>query len=209
LIGALFLCVVIAITTYKEQIVLPLFLGLITWGKAFFKTLTPKLGVVLFKNSVVIQLRRMIVQMSTHFFVKSHTPWRRALLNIKNRVTNWFKLIFKLYWQSPLWVRTAIAIALLLTTAGSSLAIFALLIIPQTVLAWLQKQFMSIMNKLGVSQLFAAIWRWVVPDRLRQRWTMYFKWTLGRKQIVAARRLSEEMQRRIQTVKNSAAGPER
>jgi len=60
LLAILFLSVVLLISTYSNQIILPLFLGLLTWGKALLKSLTPKLGVILLKNSVVIQLRRML-----------------------------------------------------------------------------------------------------------------------------------------------------
>ena len=208
LLAILFLSVVLLISTYSNQIILPLFLGLLTWGKALLKSLTPKLGVILLKNSVVIQLRRMLVQFSTHFFVKSHKPWRRALLNVKISIAHWAKRIFARYWQSPLWIRTAIAIGVLLATAGSSLAVFALLIIPQPVLNWIRKQFMSLMGKLGVSQFFAAIWKWVIPERFRHRWHMHLKWTLGRRQVVAARRLSDQMQRRIQGVRPSTPPPD-
>lgn len=158
---------------------------------------------ILLKNGAVIQLRRLLMQFSTHLFVKSHKPWRRALLNIKIGIAYWLKTIFTRYWQSPLWVRTVIAIVVLLATAGSSLAVFALLIIPQPVLNWIRKQFMSLMSKLGVSKFFAAIWKWVIPERLRHRWHMYLKWTLGRRQVVAARRLSKQMQWRTQSVRTS------
>jgi len=59
------------------------------------------------------------------------------------------------------------------------------------------------MNKLGVSQFFAAIWRWIIPEQLRHRWHMYLKWTLGRKQVTAAQKLAKQMQQQIDTFKAS------
>ena len=88
-----------------------------------------------------------------------------------------------------LWLRSVLAILLLIATAGSSFAVFALLVIPQPVLNWLRNQLKTLLNKLGVTQFFSAIWRFILPSRLRTRWYMYVKWTLGRLQLSAAKRV--------------------
>lgn len=189
LLGILFVSVVATVIAYTEQLIVPLFLGLLTWGKAWLKSLTPKLGLMLLKNGVVIQLRRLLVQASTHVFVKSHRPWRRWITTTRLTLLECIKHWFDRYMQCPLWLRTAIALVILMTTAGSSFAVFALLIIPQPVLNWLRRQVMGMLNKLGVTQFFAAIWRFLLPEKLRQRWHMYIKWTLGRRQVQAAKLL--------------------
>jgi len=193
LLGTLFFVTVVAIVVYSDTLVLPIFLGLLTWGKAFLKSLTPKFALLLLKNSAFIQIRRLIAEATTHFFVKSHKPWRRWLTSTKTTLLAWLKHVFARYRGSPLWVRSAIAIALLLATAGSSAAVFALMIIPQPVLNWLHQQVMTLLNKLGVTQLFRALWNVVVPEYLRHRWHMYVKWTLGRRQVLAARQLHEKV----------------
>ena len=192
--------VVVAVVTYTEQLIVPIFLGLLTWGKAWLKSLTPKLGLILVKNGVVIQLRRMLVQASTHFFVKSHRPWRRWITTTRLTFIGLLKRWFDRYMQCPLWLRTAIALILLLTTAGSSFAVFALLIIPQPVLNWLRRQVISMLNKLGVTQFFAAIWPFLIPEKLRHRWHMYIKWTLGRRQVQAAKLLHNKVLQRSKTL---------
>ena len=195
LLGVLFVSTIFAVLTYTDQLILPIFLGLLTWGKAWLKSLTPKLGLILLKNGVVIQLRRLLVQASTHVFVKSHRPWRRWITTTRLAFISLIKRWFDRYVQSPLWLRTAIALLLLLITAGSSFAVFALLIIPQPVLNWFRRQVMSMLNKLGVTQFFAAIWRLLIPKNLRYRWHMYIKWTLGRRQVQAAKHLHNKVQR--------------
>jgi len=194
LLGILFVSVVAAVVAYTEQFIVPIFLGLLTWGKAWLKSLTPKIGLMLVKNGVVIQLRRLLVQASTHFFVKSHRPWRRWIISTRLTLVGLLKRWFDRYMHCPLWLRTAIALLLLLTTAGSSFAVFALLIIPQPVLNWLRRQVMSMLNKLGVTQFFAAIWNFLIPKHLRDRWHMYIKWTLGRRQVQAAKLLYTKVQ---------------
>ncbi len=195
LLGVLFVSVVIAVLAYTEQLIVPIFLGLLTWGKAWLKSLTPKLGLMLVKNGVVIQLRRILVQASTHLFVKSHRPWRRWISTTRLTFISLLKHWFDRYMRCPLWLRTTIALVLLLTTAGSSFAVFALLIIPQPVLNWFRRQVMSMLNKLGVTQFFAAIWRLLIPENLRHRWHMYIKWTLGRRQVQAAKHLHNKVLR--------------
>ena len=95
--------------------------------------------------------------------------------------------------NSPLWLRTAIALGLLALTAGSSAALFALLIIPQPVLNWLKARLKNLSNKFGVTQVFRGIWVKLVPDSWQHRWHMYVKWTLGRRQVIAARALHERL----------------
>lgn len=197
LIGVAFVAVVAAVASYTSQLIIPLFLGLLTWGKAWLKSLTPKLGMLLVKNSAVIQIRRVLMQASTHVFVKSHKPWRRSITAIRLQAMRTVKHSLEGYLRLPLWLRSLLAVLLLLITAGSSLAVFALLVIPQPVLNWLRKQVMSLLNKLGVTQFFGAIWRFVIPEQLRHRWHMYVKWTLGRRQVNAARKVHERIQRKM------------
>lgn len=195
LLGLLFVSVVVAVASYTHQLIVPLFLGLLTWGKAWLKSLTPKLGLLLLKNGFVIQLRRLVMQASTHVFVKSHRPWRRWLIAVRTAITSTIRQWFSRYMSCPLWLRTLLALMLLLATAGSSFAVFALLVIPQPVLNWLRKQVMNMLNKLGVTQFFAALWRFVIPKKLRYQWHMYIKWKLGRRQVMAAKHLHETIKR--------------
>ena len=197
LIGLAFVAVVIAVASYTHQLIVPLFLGMLTWGKAWLKSLTPKLGVLLLKNGLFIQLRQLLVKASTHVFVKSHKPWRRWLIELKLRLVSLAKEAFDRYMGLALWLRSVLAIALLLATAGSSFAVFALLVIPQPVLNWFRRQVMSLLNKLGVTQFFSAIWRFVLPTNIRIRWYMYAKWTLGRQQVSAAKRLHNKLTKDI------------
>jgi|GEM_PF-1037673 len=194
-VGVIFVCIVMVVIIHTHQLIIPIFLGLLTWGKAWFKNLTPKLGLLLLKNGVVIQLRRITMQASTHILVKSHRPWRRRMVALKTGAIKAFKNLFARYLQLPLWMRTTIAIAILLTTAGSSFAVFALLIIPQPVLNWLRTRVTSMLNKLGATKMFSAIWQYLVPATLRQRWHMHAKWTLGRRQVRAAQHLHQSVLR--------------
>lgn len=197
-IGVLFLCVVAAVVAYTHQLVIPIFLGLLTWGKAWLKTLTPKLGLVLVKNSVFVQVRRILMQASAHIFVKSHKPWRRFITALRIAIIDSVKNIFAGYMRMPLWIRCSIAIAVLVATAGSSVAVFALLIVPQPVLDWLRVRTMTMLNRLGITKLFSALWNFAVPKAVRHRWHMYVKWTLGRRQVVAAQKLHETVVNRGQ-----------
>lgn len=192
-LGLVFVCVVLIVFFYTHQLIIPLFLGLLTWGKAFIKSLTPKLTLLLVKNSLVIQARRLLVQASTHVFVKSHRPWRRWLVGARVSVTYRIKHLFQAYLNLALWIRTAIALGVLLVTAGSSFAVFALLIIPQPVLNWLRRQAVSMMNKLGVTRFFSTCWKLVIPETLRTKWHMYVKWTIGRRQVSMARKVHENV----------------
>lgn len=195
-LGVLFVCVVISVIVYTHQLVIPLFLGILTWGKAWFKSLTPKIGLLFLKNGLVIQIRRIAVKASTHIFVNSHRPWRRWITTARLSIVENIKQWFANYMGLALWLRTVIALSVLLATAGSSFAVFALLIIPQPVLNWLRKQLMSTFNKLGVSQFFSALWKFIVPATLRHRWHMHIKWTLGRRQVQAAKLVHNEVIKR-------------
>jgi len=199
-IGLVFVTAVAIIAVYTQQLIVPLFLGLLTWGKAWLKTLTPKLGLLLLKNGLVIQLRRMIVQASTHVFLKSHRPWRRWIISAKDQVIHFLKSILSRYLSLPLWMKSVLAMLVLLATAGSSFAVFALLVIPQPVLSWLRKQVMGLLNKLGVTQFFGALWRFIIPAKLRERWYMYAKWTLGRQQVKAAKKIHNNLAKRKNTL---------
>jgi len=183
IIGLVFVTTVAIIAAYTEQLIIPLFLGLLTWGKAWLKTLTPKLGLLLLKNGLVIQLRRMIVGASTHVFLKSHR-------------VHFVRSLLSRYLSLPLWMKSVLAMLVLLATAGSSFAVFALLVIPQPVLSWLRNQVMGLLNKLGVTQIFGALWRFIIPTRLRERWYMYAKWTLGRQQVNAAKKIHNNLANR-------------
>ncbi|MEM1144424.1 MAG: hypothetical protein AAF671_02485 [Pseudomonadota bacterium] len=193
ILGLSFIAAVVAVVAYSHQLVIPIFLGLFTWGKVWFKSLSPKLLLLLAKNSVVIQLRRLAVQASAHFFVKSHKPWRRMLMRLRVGLIESFKNVFAAYLALPLWLRTAIAVGVLVATAGSSFAVFALLIIPQALLEWLRKRIGVLLNKLGVNRFFSLVWNLLVPESLRFRWHMYVKWTLGRRQVNMAKRLHERV----------------
>lgn len=191
-----FIAVVTFIASYTSQLIVPLFLGLLTWSKAWLKNLTPKLGMLIVKNSAVIQFRRITIQASTHMLVKSHRPWRRSLTAFRLTLIRSARHTLEYYLRQPLWLRSLLAIILLLLTTGSSLAVFALLVIPQPVLNWMRKQLMSFLNKLGVAQLFGAVWRFVIPQRLRHHWHMYVKWTLGRSQVRTAKKLHNSIRSR-------------
>lgn len=200
LLGVFFLSVVVAVFAYTHQLIIPIFLGLITWGKLWIKTLTPKLGLLLFKNSVFMQLRRITLRVSAHLFVKSHKPWRRFLTRVRQAIVTSVSSLFNGYLGLPLWMRTGIAIAILLATAGSSFAIFALLIIPQPLLDWLRIRVTIVLNQLGVTKAIGALWNALVPAGLRHRWHIYVKWKLGRQQVQAARRVHEKVASRKRRV---------
>lgn len=195
LLGLLFVSFVVAVISYTHQLIVPIFLGLFTWGKAWLKTLTPKLGLLLLKNGFFIQIRQFATKASAHVFLKSHRPLRRWLAAVRTALAMTAKQWFDRYMSLPLWARTILALTLLLLTAGSSFAVFALLIIPQPVLNWMRKQVMNMLNKLGATKFFAALWRFAVPQTLRHRWHMHVKWSLGRRQVVAAKSLHSKIKR--------------
>lgn len=193
----------VAVASYTHQLFIPLFLGLLTWSKAWLKSLTPKISILFLKNGAVIQIRRTLMQASTHVLVKSHRPWRRWLVESKLTLTRLLRRWFERYLNLPLWLRSVLALLLLLATAGSSLAIFALLVIPQPVLNWMRRQVMSLLTKMGVAQFFAATWRLVIPYKLRNKWFMYVKWTMGRHQVRTAKNMHTRIATRTKPPKRS------
>ena len=103
----------------------------------------------------------------------------------------------------PLWLRTAIAIAILFATASSSYLVFALLIIPQAILNWSKKMISTTLNRLGITKLVTTLWKFIVPDHLQHKWYMHSKWTMGRRQVATARKLKEKIANRKQQAPGS------
>lgn len=205
LLAVVFIAAVALVVAQTHQLIIPVFIGLISWSKIWIKSVSPKLGMLLVKNSVFIQLRKFALQISAHFFVKSHKPWRRMLTTLRVSIVEFFKNLFAAYLNLPLWLRTAIAIVVLLATAGSSFALFALLIIPQPLLDWFRARLSLLLKRLGVTQAFSAAWRLLVPKRLRERWYMYVKWTMGRQQVRTVKLLHEKVSKRSQSGSDSSA----
>ncbi|MEM1403868.1 MAG: hypothetical protein AAGG55_11100 [Pseudomonadota bacterium] len=196
LLGASFVLAVVLLVANTHQFIVPIFFGLLAWSKVVLKKLTPKLGLLLAKNSFFIQLRSYLMKISTHLFVKSHKPWRRILTRIRVALFSALSGLFEAYLALPLWVRTGVALAVLAATAGSSFAVFALLIIPQPLLDWLGRLLSRSLNRLGVTQMLTALWKLLVPERLRYRWHLFVKWELGRRQVRAARKIHERVSQR-------------
>jgi hypothetical protein len=192
LLGILFVVSVTAIVFHQKTLLLPLYLSLLAWVKTAFKSLTPKLVVALLKNSIFLKIRGVVIQLSTRFFVLSHRPWRRTLGLWKDRAVDFIKTVYRRYTGSALWLRSAVALALLAVTASSSYMFIAILIIPQSLLNWIRKLITNTLSKLGLTKLLNAIWQFLIPATLRHRWYMYNKWTLGRRQLNASRRMREK-----------------
>ena len=93
--------------------------------------------------------------------------------------------------QLPLWLRTAVAIAILFATASSSYLVIALLIIPQAILNWLRKMIYTTLNRLGITKLLSTIWKYVIPADVQHKWYMHFKWKMGRRQVLTIRKLKQ------------------
>ena len=159
--------------------------------KGLVKVLTPKFVVLIFKNSLFLKIKQLLIKGSTRFVVLSHKPWRHRLRSLKISISASLLKILQLYMQSPLWVRTAIALTLLFATASSSYLIIALLIIPQPILNWVKNKILATLNRTGVSHLLQVVYRFLVPADIRHKWYMHSKWTIGRRQIIAARNLRE------------------
>jgi len=193
-IGVVFCAFVAVIAVFRDTLVLPLFLGMLTWGKALLKQLSLKMALALAKNGLFIQIRRLIVQAFSHVLIKSHKPFRRRVSLFQTSIKSTLLSVFARYMASPLWLRTAIALGLLAVTAGSSAAILALLIIPQPLLNWIKGQLAKLSSKIGVTQLFRSIWRKLVSDQWQHRWHMYVKWTLGRRQVSAAKHIHQRVE---------------
>ncbi len=168
--------------------------------KGTLKLLTPKFVILFFKNSLFLKLKQFLIKSSTRFVVLSHKPWRHRMRWIKVSSAKSILKAIQLYTQSPLWVRTAIAIGLLFVTASSSYVIIALLIIPQPILTWLKNLLVSILNRTGVTHLLKTFWRLLIPAPVQHSWYMHRKWTLGRRQVITAKRLRDTI---ITTAKQS------
>lgn len=179
----------IFITYHQKTFLLPLFVGMSTWFKAILKLLTPKFAVLFFKNSLFLKAKQVLIKSSTRFVVLSHKPWRHRMRLVKNQISQTILRLIRLYIESPLWMRTAIAIGLLFATASSSYVFIALLIIPQPILLWLRRIILQTLNKLGITHLANAIWKFCIPANVQRKWYMHRKWKMGRRQIIAARRL--------------------
>lgn len=181
--------VVIVTVIYQHAFFLPIFLGLISTAKSLLNNITPKLIVLLLKNSMLIKLQQFFTRGSAHFILLSHRPWRRKLLRLKRQLIKTALRIPRWYMQRKLWIRTVIALVLLVLTASSSYVFIALLIIPQPLVNWVKLQIMTLLNKLGITQFLDTAWRYVIPASWQSRWCIYQKWTLGRRQIKTARRM--------------------
>lgn len=195
LLGAIFIAVVALITFYHHTLLLPVFVGMFASFKGLLKFLTPKFLVLFFKNSIFLRIKQILIKSSTRFVVLSHRPWRHLIRNIKDKISRTVLEIIAAYMSAPLWLRTVIALGVLFTTASSSYVVLALLIIPQPILAWLRKLLLNTLNKLGITKLLNAVWKYLVPEQVQYDWYMYRKWTLGRRQIVTAK----QMHNRIKT----------
>lgn len=221
MLGTLFLAVVVLISTYRHSWFLPIFLGAITWLKvlltSWLKLITPKLAIALVKNSIVIKIRDVLVKSLTEFAVYTHKPWRRRVIAIKTTLVELSLSVFRRYLASPLWVRCAIALALLALTASSTWAVLALLIIPQPIIEWLRLRAIAVMRKLGILKSIDAVWRSLIPGSLRERWDRYRRWTLGRRQVRASRDLhakigpvvKDNLERRVMPVLQRMPGAAR
>ena len=157
--------------------------------KGLFKQLTPKFLVLLFKNSLFLKIKQLLIRGSTRFVVLSHKPWRHRMRWLKTTLSNTILGIIRHYMQAPLWLRTAIALGLLFATASSSYVVIALLIIPQPILSWLRRMLFTTLNRLGITHIFKAIWKFLIPEKLQKKWYMHQKWTMGRRQVITARKL--------------------
>lgn len=197
ILGTLFLLVVIVTVVYQNTFFLPIYLGLLTAAKALLKKITPKFFMLFLKNSIIIKIRQFITRGSAHLFLLSHRPSRLKLRSLKEHIARVLIKIPRWYMQRKLWIRTVIALGLLLLTASSSYVFIALLIIPQPLLNWVKQKFLTTLNKLGITQLLNTIWRFVVPAGLQRRWYIYQKWTLGRRQITTARKMHRHIADKI------------
>lgn len=191
LLGVVFVVAVFAITFLHHTLLLPVFIGLSTTLKALVKLLTPKFLVLLFKNSLFLKVKQLLIRGSTRFVVLSHKPWRHKLRKIKSTISHLVLSVIRLYMNSPLWIRTAIALGLLFVTASSSYVVIALLIIPRPILAWAKRLALTTLNRTGITHLLMVVYKFLVPRRTQRKWYMHRKWAMGRRQIVAARRLRE------------------
>ena len=194
LLGVVFVLAVGAIAYWQHTLLLPLFVGLFALLKSFLKLLSPQFLMPIIKNSIYLNIKQRLIKNSTRVVMLSHRPWRHKLRNLQIVVTQWVKKIISLYLQSALWLRTALALIVLIATASSSYVVLALLIIPQPIVNWLKRWVMNFLNKTGVIRVTDMIWKWVVPAKWQHKWYMYRKWTLGRSQVKTAQDLHYRFQ---------------
>ncbi len=185
--------VVTLIVSYHETFFVPVFIGLLTSLKAMSKSLTPKLLLLFAKNSLILKLRQTLMRGSTQLLVLSHRPWRQRLRALKVQAIGLLSQMIERYLRCALWLRTTIALIVLALTASSSYVFIALLIIPDALLQWVRTQFINTLNKLGITHLLNTVWRFIVPPPLQRKWSVYRKWTLGRQQVRATRRMHKHL----------------
>ena len=193
LLGLLFTLAVLVTAYYHHTLLLPVFVGMAAMLKSWLKLLTPKFLFLLLKNSVFIKLKQVLISGSTRLLVFSHKPWRHRLRSIRKRISQSILATINFYTGSPLWLRTAIALGLLIITASSSYIIIALLIIPQPILNWFKKLLLTTLNKLGITQLLKTVWKYLIPAKLRDKWYLHSKWAVGRRRVNTAKRLRARM----------------
>jgi len=205
----LFVVIAITITWHQRSLLLPIFIGLSATLKGWLKLLTPKFLVLLFKNSLFLKVKQILIRASTRFAVLSHKPWRHKLRSLKASISRTSLKIIQLYLNSPLWLRTSIALGILFVTASSSYVVIALLIIPQSILTWLKRLILKMLNRSGITHLFSAIWKFAVPANVQHKWYMHRKWTMGRRQVITAQRLrSTILNSNMQPARISSRGSE-
>jgi len=188
-------------------LLLPLFIGLSATLKGLFKLLTPKFLVLLFKNSLFLKIKQLLIRASTRFAFLSHKPWRHKLRSLKASSSRTVLKLIQLYLSSPLWLRTTIALGILFATASSSYVVIALLIIPQSILNWLKGMLFKTLNRSGITHLLGAAWKFLVPAPLQRKWYMHRKWTIGRQQVITARRLRTTiLKAKMQNTENVVRG---
>jgi len=197
LLATVFLTLVVVIVWQRHAILVPLYAGLITWLKALFKAVTPKLLLVFVKNGVFIKLRQLTTMLFARFLVFSHRPWRRRVAALEIVLFGTLGSAFRRFIASPLWFRAAVALVVLALTATSAYAIIALLIIPKAIVDWFKVRALAFLNKLGVTRGLDTLYRRVVPERLRLRWLLFAKWRLGRRQVLTSQRLHQRVERRV------------
>lgn len=189
LLAVLFVLMVVVITYLHHTLLLPLFVGMLITLKAWLKLLTPKFFVLFFKNSIFLKSKQLLIKSSTRFVVLSHKPLQHKIRQFKSLISNIVLSLIGFYQQSPLWVRTALAVGALFATASSSYVVIALLIIPQPILNWLRRTVITILNRSGVTHISNTTWKHFAPSGWQYKWYMHRKWTIGRRQVATAQKI--------------------
>jgi len=97
--------VVISIAYHQHSLLFPLFIGMSASIKGLFKLITPKFLVLLFKNSLFLKIKQLIIRSSTRFVVLSHKPWRHRIRWFRSSLSNRILRIIAYYMQLPLWLK--------------------------------------------------------------------------------------------------------